>query len=111
VEARAPSGLFPSGPHRPAYREPHPVRGGAVLTGAGLGAAWLLLSGLLSTSGASYLWLTLGACVAAWLSALVLARFGDRGVAVGLALSAGLGLAIAFVLVLQRWFTTGWPLW
>jgi len=41
----------------------------------------------------------------------VLARFGDRGVAVGVAISAGIGLGIAFVLVIARWVTTGWPLW
>jgi hypothetical protein len=82
-----------------------------VLAGVGLGAVWLLVFGLLSTSAVSYLWLTLLACAIAWLAAGILIRYGDRGVAVGLSLSAGLGLAIVSVLVLQRWSTTGWPLW
>jgi len=111
VESRAPSGLFPSGRPRPAFREPHPVRTGAVLVGAGATAAWLLLFGLLGASARGYVWLTVVASTAAWLIALVLARFGDRGVAVGVAISAGIGLGIAFVLVIARWVTTGWPLW
>lgn len=106
----SPSGLFPSSP-RPAYREPHPVRIGAVLAGAGVAAIWLLLFGLLGRSAQSYVWLTVLASAAACLAALALARFGDRGVAVGVALATSVGLGIAVVLVVQRWATTGWPLW
>lgn len=82
-----------------------------MLAGAGVAAAWLLLLGLLATSVGGYAWLTLAASVAAWLCALALARYGDRGVAVGVAITTGLGLSIAFVLVMQRWATIGWPLW
>jgi len=111
VESRAPSGLFPSGPPRPTFREPHPVRVGALLSGAGLTAAWLLLLGLLATSARGYIWLTLTASVAAWLCALALMRFGDRGVAAGVAITTGMGVAVAAGLVVQRWLTVGWPLW
>jgi hypothetical protein len=55
--------------------------------------------------------LTIGAAAVAGLIAAVLARTGDRGVAVGVALSTGFGLAVAMSVVVQRWIVTGWPLW
>jgi len=82
-----------------------------VVAGAALTAAWLLLWGLLAASARSYAWLTIGAGVLAWLTAFGLARYGDRGVAVGIGLATGIGLAIAFGLVTIRWITVGWPLW
>ena len=52
------------------------------------------------------------AAVTSWIVALVLARFGDRGVAVGIALASGLGLSVAMAFVGARWITTyDWPLW
>jgi hypothetical protein len=111
VESRAPSGLFPSGPPRPTFREPHPVRTGAALVGAAGTAGGLLLFGLLGSSARDYVWLTAIVAAAGWAVALVLARFGDRGVAVGVAIATGIGIAIAFGLVIARWATTGWPLW
>jgi hypothetical protein len=107
----SPSGLFPASPPRPAYREPHPVRIGGVLAGAGAAALWLMLFGLLGRSAQSYAWLTILASVVAGLAALALARVGDRGVAVGVAVATSLGLGVAVALVIQRWATTGWPLW
>ena len=111
VEPRAPSGLFPSPPPRPTYREPHPVRVGAVLAGAGLTAAWLLVGGLFATSAPGYIWLTLGAAAVAWGSAAALLRLGDRGVATGIALATAIGVAVAMGLAVHQWVTTGWPLW
>jgi hypothetical protein len=84
---------------------------GAVLVGAAVAAAWLLLFGLLGSSAGGYVWMTLLASVVGWIVALVLARYGDRGVAVGVAISTGIGVAIAFALVIARWATSGWPLW
>jgi len=84
---------------------------GAVLVGAGVTAAWLLLFGLVGSSARGYVWMTLAASVVGWIVAVVLARFGDRGVAVGVAISTGIGVAIAFTLVVARWATSGWPLW
>jgi hypothetical protein len=98
-------------PLRPTYREPHTVRAGAVIAGAGIAAGWLLLMGLLASSARSYAWLTIGAAIVAGLVAAVLARVGDRGVAVGVALATGFALAIAMSVVVQRWIVTGWPLW
>src|SRR5581483_11097303 len=96
---RTPSGLMPSGPPRPIYREPLPVRLGPAAAGAASAALWMLLFGLLATTARSYAWLSFGAGAAAWLCAAVLARFGDRGVAVGVAVSAAVGVAVAGVVV------------
>ena len=83
----------------------------ALAIGAGSGALWILLFGLLGTTARGYLWLTFGSGAAAWLSALVLARFGDRGVAVGIALTTAIGVAIAGIVVVARWAGGQWLLW
>ena len=76
-----------------------------------MAAGWLLLIGLLASSARMYAWLTIGASAVAGVVAGLLARAGDRGVAVGVAVSTGFGLAIAMSVVVQRWIVTGWPLW
>ena len=106
-----PSGLFPSGPQRPTYREPHPVRLAPVAIGAGVASVWLLLFGLFASSARGYAWLTFFAAAVAWLVATALMRVGDRGVATGVAIAAGFGFAVAWIVVIVRWATTGWPLW
>ncbi|MFK3981810.1 hypothetical protein ACI2K4_15715 [Micromonospora sp. NPDC050397] len=108
---RAPSGLFPSGPQRPTYREPHPVGGGALASGAGAASAWLLLFGLLGDDLRGYVWWTVLAGVVTWLAALLLVRFGDRGVAVGISLATAVAWSIAAAAVAVRWSGAGWPLW
>jgi hypothetical protein len=110
--ANPPSGLFPSGPPRPTFREPLPVRGGAVAAGFGAAVLWMLVFGLLAGGLRAYAWWTVFAGVLAWLVSLGLARFGDRGVAVGMAISTGLTMGIAAVAVAVRWANTGdWPMW
>ncbi|MEV1158716.1 hypothetical protein AB0J27_25315 [Micromonospora chokoriensis] len=111
--ARTPSGLFPAAPpHRPTYREPHPVTGGGVAAGGGAAAAWLLLFGLLGTDVASYAWWTVVAGLLAWLTSLVLVRHGDRGVATGVAIVTAGGWSIVAAVLAVRWATSGdWPLW
>lgn len=112
IPARTPSGLFPSGPPRPTYREPHPVRAGALTAGLGAGAAWLLFLGLLGSDLRGYVWWTLMAGLLAWATAWGLARLGDRGVAAGVAITTGIAWAIAAAVIAVRWGTTGdWPLW
>ncbi|MEO3747162.1 hypothetical protein [Plantactinospora sp. B5E13] len=99
-------------PPRPTYREPHPVRLGAALAGAGSAALWLLMFGLLGRDLAGYLWWTWFAGTVAWLVALLLVRRGDRGAAVGVAIAVAVGWAIAMGLLLTRWRSTAdWPLW
>lgn len=107
-----PSGLFPSGPPRPTYREPHPVRAGGVLAGLGAGLCWVLLFGLLGGDLRGHLWWTVAASGAAWLVALALARYGDRGTAVGVTLAAGAGWTVTGGLIALYWSVTGgFPLW
>lgn len=109
---RTPSGLFPSGPPRPTYREPHPVRPAALGAGLGAGAAWLLLFGLLGGDLHGYAWWTIFAGALAWLAAWMMARFGDRGVAAGVAMITAVAWGIAATAVGVRWAVTGdWPLW
>ena len=87
------------------------MRMGPAWAGAAMGAAWLLLIGLLGSTVRGYFYLTVAASVVATLVALVLMRFGDRGAAAGVAVSTGIGLSVACGVVLQRWVTSGWPLW
>jgi hypothetical protein len=110
--ARPPSGLFPGLASRPVYREPHPIAAAPVVAGVGCALLWFGLFGALAQDLAAYAWWTIVAAVTSWVVALVLTRFGDRGVAVGIALASGVGLSIALGLVGHRWMTTyDWPLW
>lgn len=110
--ANPPSGLFPSGPPRPTYREPHPVSSTAVATGISAVALWMLVFGLLADDLQSYAWWTALAGALAWLVAAGLARYGDRGVAVGVAIGSGLAVSLAAIVVGMRWADSGnWPMW
>ncbi|MFG1950718.1 hypothetical protein [Micromonospora sp. NPDC048830] len=111
--AHTPSGLFPAGPpSRPTWREPHRVTGTGVAAGGALAAAWLVLFGLLGRDVPGYAWWTILAGGLAWLAALALVRFGDRGVATGIAIVTAGGWSIAAAVVAVRWATSGnWPLW
>ncbi|MFG1799346.1 hypothetical protein ACGFI4_04110 [Micromonospora carbonacea] len=111
--SRTPSGLFPSGPpSRPTWREPHPVTGSAVASGAAVTAAWLVLFALLGRDVPGYAWWTVVAGGLAWAAALALARHGDRGVATGVAIVTAGGWSVAAAVVAVTWATTGdWPLW
>jgi hypothetical protein len=68
-------------PEPPSYREARPVRSGAALAGFAGGLLWFLLI----TAVAWNLWLTIAGLVAATAAVAVLAWWGDRGVAAGLA--------------------------
>jgi len=110
VQSASPSGLFPSRPQRPRFREPHPVRVPAVLLGAALTLAWVVLLTLFAASARGVLALLLTAVVVASAVAGLLLRFGDRGAAVGVGLAAAVGGCAAAVVALARWLTVGWPL-
>ena len=112
VPPRPPSGLFPGQPPRPVYREPHPVSAGPVMAGIGATVVWFALFGGLGRDLLSYAWWTVVAAVMGWLVSAVLGRLGDRGVAVGVAVTSSVGLSIAAAVVAHRWITTdNWPLW
>jgi hypothetical protein len=106
------SDVFQGLPPRPVYREPHPVRTGPMFAGLGAAVVWFGLFGTLARDLASYAWWTIVAAITAWVVALVLTVFGDRGVAVGIAFASGFGLSIAMAFVTGRWISTyDWPLW
>jgi len=111
--SRTPSGLFPSRPSRPTYREPHPVRPGAVAAGLGAGTLWMLLFGLLGTASVrAYGWWTILAGAVAWVVTAVLTRYGDRGVAVGAAIAVACAWAVAGIVLVAAWVAgDGWVLW
>jgi hypothetical protein len=108
-----PLSSLPAGPPpRPVYREPHPITVAPLLSGVGATLVWFALFGSLGRDLAGYAWWTLTAAISAWAVAIVLALLGDRGVATGVALSAGIGLSTAAGFVAARWITTSdWPLW
>lgn len=110
---RPPLGVPPHlGPRRPIYREPHQVRPEAVAIGAVATVAWFIVFALLGDTLVMAAWWTLLAGAIAWAVALVLVRFGDRGVAAGIAVTTAVGWAIVVSAIGLQWATTGdWPLW
>jgi hypothetical protein len=84
---------------------------GAVLASLIGGGLWMMLFGLLTTTARAYAWASIFAAGVAWAVALLLARLGDRGAAVGLAVSAALGVAFASVVVIVKWAGGDWLLW
>ncbi|HEY1485423.1 MAG TPA: hypothetical protein VGF84_04925 [Micromonosporaceae bacterium] len=96
---------------RPIYREPAPARSGSVLLGAGAGALWMMLFGLLGHSARSYVWWSIGAGMAGWIASYVLARLGDRGVAAGVAIATGFGVAVAVSVVMVNAWHGHWVAW
>ncbi|MGH3738594.1 MAG: hypothetical protein ACRDT6_23765 [Micromonosporaceae bacterium] len=99
-------------PRRPTYREPHPVRIGPVWAGIGATLVWFLFFGLLGWNARSYVWSTLTAAVLAFLAAGLLHRYGDRGVAVGIAVTSAVPVSVAALVVGIRHFAGGdWILW
>jgi hypothetical protein len=103
--------LFPARTLRPIYREPLPARPGAVVAGAVAGAVWMLLFAFMGHGVRGYCWWSIGAALVAWFAAAILARSGDRGVAAGVSMSAGVGLAIVASVVVSHWAGGHWPLW
>src|SRR4051812_16720944 len=85
----------PLTPVRPIYQEPHPVTAGGVFAGTGATVIWFVLFGAIGRSLPEYAWWTIVATAAAWAVAVILALLGDRGVAAGVAVTAGLGMSIA----------------
>jgi hypothetical protein len=96
---------------RPIYREVLPARPGSVLVGAAAATVWMMLFGFLAHSARAYAWWTIVAGLVAWAVSAVLVRAGDRGVAAGVALASGVGVAIAMSVVLVRWTGGHWLLW
>lgn len=70
------------------------------------------LFALLGDDLRSLVWWIFAAGALAWLGALLLARWGDRGVAVGVTVAVAVGWVAAAGSVTLYWSVTGnWPLW
>jgi hypothetical protein len=98
-------------PARPKYREPYPIRAAAVWAGIGVTSVWFLFFALLAWSVRTYAWSTFAAGAVAGLAAAVLNRYGDRGVALGIAVTSAVGVGIAGMLVGVRYLAGDWILW
>lgn len=96
---------------RPRYREPLAIRPARLVSGFVGGLLWMSLAGAQTMSLGAYGWASIAAAILAWIVALVLVRVGDRGVAVGIAISSSFGLSVATVMIVMRWSGSGWPLW
>lgn len=118
--AEAPATVPPARSGRPHWREPHPVRVGPAAAGSALSGLWVLLwllayarsTGEGLPTGAGFAWVTLAASTIGAVAAALLARYGDRGAAVGVAAVAGTaagvtGLSCELYLLL----TGDWILW
>jgi hypothetical protein len=83
-----------------------------VLAGVVGGGGWVMLFVLLGDDPRSHVWWTAAGGTVAWLVAVVLARYGDRGVAAGVAVAVGAAWAATAGAVALYWLVTGaWPLW
>lgn len=98
-------------PPRPTYREPHPIRAAGVWAGIGAAMAWHLIFSMLGSTARSYSWATIVAGVLALVAALLLNRFGDRGVALGVAVTSAFGVSIAGLVVGISYLGGDWILW
>ncbi len=87
------------------------MRFGPLVLGMLAGTAGMMLCGLLAGGVAGYVWASLVAAVLAWGVAVLLVRFGERGAAVGVAISTGFGLAVAVAVLALRWYGGDWVLW
>jgi len=105
---------------RPRWREPHPVRVGPTAAGSALCALWVLLwllafargAGETPLTGAGFAWVTLAASTIGAVAAAALARYGDRGAAVGVAAVAGTAAGVAGLSCELYLLLTGdWILW
>lgn len=116
---QAPEAL-PSRDGRPRWREPHPIRVGPVAAGSALCALWVLLwllayangSGREPVTGTGFAWVTLAASTIGAVAAALLARYGDRGAAVGVAAVAGTAAGVTgLTCELYLLLTGDWILW
>lgn len=109
--ALAPSYMYSPDPARPQYRETLRIAPAGIWAGAGVASLWFLISGLLATTLSAYVWVTAVAALVAWLAASLLARYGDRGAAAGVAAVSGMALGVAGLVVEWNALQGDWILW
>lgn len=98
-------------PARPTYQETHRVTPVGVFAGAGVTVLWLLVTALLGVDLTSTMWVMLVASGFAFAAAWLLASYGDRGAATGVASVAGASLAVVGLVVEWHAFGGTWILW
>ncbi|ADD45613.1 hypothetical protein [Stackebrandtia nassauensis] len=97
---------------RPTYREPHRSTSAGVFAGAGVAVLWFVITAFLGTDLPSRLWVMLAASLVAAGAAFLLARYGDRGAAAGVAAVSGAAVAVVGLVVeLQHLLYETWVLW
>lgn len=69
------------------------------MAGAGVAVLWFIVTALLGVDLVSTMWVTLVASLIATAAAFLLARYGDRGAAVGITAVAGAALAVVGLVV------------
>ncbi|MEV0651124.1 hypothetical protein AB0I28_38305 [Phytomonospora sp. NPDC050363] len=106
-----PSFTWTPEPPRPQYRESLRVGPAGIWSGAGVACLWFLITGLLATTLPVYVWVTAVAALVAWLAAFLLARYGDRGAAAGVAAVSGMALGVAGLVVELNALQGDWILW
>ncbi|GIG64028.1 hypothetical protein [Phytomonospora endophytica] len=107
----APNYMYAPEPARPQYRETLRIGPAGIWAGAGVASLWFLISGLLATTLTAYVWVTAVAALVAWLAASLLARYGDRGAAAGVAAVSGMALGVAGLVVEWNALHGDWILW
>lgn len=97
---------------RPSYREPHRSTSAGVFGGAVIAILWFVITAFLGTDLPSRLWVMLAASLVATGAAFLLARYGDRGAAAGVAAVSGAAVAVVGLVVeLQHLLYETWVLW
>lgn len=97
---------------RPSYREPHRSTTAGVFAGAGITVVWFVITAFLGTDLPSRLWVMLAASLLATGAAVLLARYGDRGAAAGVAAVSGAAVAVVGLVVeWQQLLYETWVLW
>jgi hypothetical protein len=98
-------------PARPTYQETHRVSPAGVWAGAGITVVWFIVTSLLGVGLVSTLWVMLVASVFALGAAWLLASYGDRGAATGVAAVAGTATAVVGLVVEWHALADTWILW
>lgn len=101
----------PIRPARPTYEETHRITPAGVGGGAAVAVLWFLVTALLGVDLASTMWVMLIASLFAFAASWLLASYGDRGAATGVAAVAGAASALVGLVVEWHAFGGTWILW
>jgi hypothetical protein len=71
----------------------------------------MALLGVLGTTARAYVWWSIAAGLLGWAGSVALAKYGDRGVAAGVAMACAIGVTVSFIVVTAHWVGGHWLLW